>query len=97
MSEAPRSLRLDLWLYRTRFFKTRTLATVFASRGKVRINRFGAVRRAKNGAAQLLADDVLTFVQKQRIIMIKVLAMPMRRGPAAEAVQCYEPLEENHV
>ncbi len=97
MSEAACSLRLDLWLYRTRFFKTRTLATAFAAKGKVRISRFGSVRRAKNGAVQVLADDILTFAQKQRIIMIKVLAMPERRGPAVEAVLCYESLEEKHV
>jgi len=94
MSEAPSSLRLDLWLYRTRFFKTRTLASTFAAKGKVRISRFGVVRRAKNGAAQVLADDVLTFAQKQRVTMIKVLAMPERRGPATEAGQCYESLKE---
>ena len=29
--------------------------------------------------------------------MVKVLAMPMRHGPAVEAAQCYTPLEENHV
>jgi hypothetical protein len=29
--------------------------------------------------------------------MIKVMAMPKRRGPAVDAGQCYVPQEEKHV
>ena len=89
------TLRLDLWLYRTRFFKTRTLASTLAAKGRVRISRFGTVRRAKNGAAQINVGDVLTFAQKQTITMLKVLALPVRRGPAPEAMACYERLQDD--
>ncbi len=97
MSAGEATLRLDLWLYRTRFFKTRTLATAFAANRRVRIGRNGATRRTKNGAVQVHAGDVLTFGQEQRIITLKVLAMPIRRGSAIEAQACYQPQEETHV
>jgi ribosome-associated heat shock protein Hsp15 len=90
VSEKTDTIRLDLWLFRTRFFKTRTLSIAFAGKGKVRIQRHGVSRRAKSGAAAVHVDDVLTFAQKQNITTIKVLAMPVRRGPAPEATACYE-------
>ena len=90
MSQETDIIRLDLWLFRTRFFKTRTLSIAFAGKGKVRISRHGITRRVKSGAAQVHVDDILTFANNQTITTIKVLAMPMRRGPAVEARQCYE-------
>ena len=36
-SEAPDSVRLDLWLWAARFFKTRTLAKAAIETGKVEV------------------------------------------------------------
>jgi ribosome-associated heat shock protein Hsp15 len=88
------ALRLDLWLHRTRMFKTRTLATAFAAKGRVRITRHKVVRRAKGSATPVCVDDVLTFAQKQRIMVVRVLRLPTRRGSACEAVLCYAQLQE---
>ena len=41
----------------------------------------------------LKAGDILTFPQGSRIRVVRILTMPERRGPAAEARLCYEDLE----
>lgn len=79
-------MRLDKWLWQTRFFKTRGLATQRVARGKVRVNG----KLVKKPASSVGAGDVLTFVQGDRVRVIRVLALPERRGPAPEAALCYE-------
>ena len=81
--------RLDKWLWRARFFKTRTLATKICSGGRV---RSGGATVAK--AHHLVrVGDVLTFAQGRYIRVIKVLALGTRRGPATEARALYEDLK----
>jgi ribosome-associated heat shock protein Hsp15 len=38
------------------------------------------------------AGDVLTFPQARRVRVVRILALPPRRGPAPEAQACYEDL-----
>ena len=81
--------RVDKWLWRARFFKTRTLAAKICSGGRV---RSGGATVAK--AHHLVrVGDVLTFAQGRYIRVIKVLALGTRRGPAPEARTLYEDLE----
>ncbi len=78
--------RVDKWLWRARFFKTRTLAAKICSGGRV---RSGGATVAK--AHHLVrVGDVLTFAQGRYIRVIKVLALGTRRGPATEARALYE-------
>jgi ribosome-associated heat shock protein Hsp15 len=81
--------RLDKWLWQTRFFKTRGLAQRMCSAGKVRINS----QRVRKAHYALKAGDILTFTQGSRIRVVRILAMPERRGPAVEAQRCYEDVE----
>ncbi len=81
--------RVDKWLWRARFFKTRTLAAKICSGGRV---RSGGATVAK--AHHLVrVGDVLTFAQGRYIRVIKVLALGTRRGPATEARTLYEDLK----
>ncbi len=81
--------RVDKWLWRARFFKTRTLAAKICSGGRV---RSGGATVAK--AHHLVrVGDVLTFAQGRYIRVIKVLALGTRRGPATEARALYEDLK----
>ena len=73
--------RLDKWLWQTRFFKTRSLAQRMCNGGKIRINS----RRVRKAHYALKAGDILTFPQGSRIRVVRILAMPSRRGPAVEA------------
>ena len=83
------SQRLDRWLWFTRFFKTRSMASRFCVSGRLRVN---ATRVAKAHYG-LKVGDVLTFPKGTQIRVIKVLALGSRRGPAAEARTLYEDLE----
>lgn len=82
-------LRLDKWLWRARFFKTRSLAAKIAGRRKVRINRTLVTKphyRVRLG-------DVLTFPQGRDIRVVRILALGERRGSAPEARTLYEDIE----
>ena len=81
--------RLDKWLWRARFFKTRSLAAKVCSGGHVRSGG-AAVTKAHH---QVRVGDVLTFAQGRYIRVVKVLALGTRRGPASEARTLYEDLK----
>lgn len=81
-------LRLDKWLWHTRFFKTRTLAAAVCRSGKVRLNGHHVAK----ASATVSAGDILTFPRGDTIMVVKVLALGGRRGPASEAQTLYEDL-----
>ena len=88
MTQAPAKLRIDKWLWQARFFKTRSLAARQVSSGQVRING----TRAAKPAQTVAPDDVLTFAQSRRILVVRVILIGARRGPATEAQTLYEDL-----
>lgn len=77
-------IRLDVWLWRARFFKTRALAAKAAANG-LRVN---GLRTQKPGA-RVRPGDVVTFAQAAHIRVIEVVAPGARRGPAPEAQALY--------
>lgn len=83
-------MRLDKWLWHARFFKTRALSTKLVSSGKVRVN----ARRVSKPATSVGPGDVLTFPQAGLIRVVRVIAIGDRRGPAQEAQQLYENVED---
>jgi ribosome-associated heat shock protein Hsp15 len=88
-------MRLDVWLWRARFFKTRSLAaTAIADQG-LRIERQGQVRRVSKPAIEIAMGDILSFVSHGRTILIRIRSLPERRGPAPEAAATYESLLAN--
>lgn len=80
----PRA-RLDVWLWRARFFKTRALAAAAASGGKVRVN---GAKTVKPGLA-VKVGDALAIVRSGRVDAVEIQALGVRRGPAAEARTLY--------
>ena len=80
--------RLDRWLWFARVAKSRTLAAELVVLGKVRVNRVRAVKASQT----LRPGDVVTLVLAGRVLILKVLAPGIRRGPAAEARRLYQPL-----
>ena len=85
MNSSKDTLRIDRWLFYTRFFKTRTLAQASVAGGHVRINgeRAAPGSRAKCG-------DIIDVVRQRIPFRLTVTGIPRRRGPAAEARACYE-------
>ncbi|MEM1146838.1 MAG: RNA-binding S4 domain-containing protein [Pseudomonadota bacterium] len=93
MTEAERDTRLDIWLWRARFFKTRALATAHVARKGVRITRNGQTRKTDKAGQRVSAGDVLTFSKAKAIEMIEIIGVGERRGPAPEAQSLYRRLE----
>jgi ribosome-associated heat shock protein Hsp15 len=81
-------LRVDKWLWCARFFKTRSLAAAAVSGGKVHVNR----ERVKPSRL-VRPGDVLEITVGFDAVTVEVLAIPGRRGPAAEARLCYRESE----
>lgn len=94
MSEAP-SCRADVWLWRARFFKTRSMAARFVEDGRVRLTRAGQESRLDKSARPVKVGDQLVFAVGGRLIAVTVQALGERRGPPSEARALYSALAES--
>ena len=66
-TEPPASIRIDKWLWYARVFKTRTLASGFVAKGKVRVNK----QKVNKPGAAIRVGDVLTFVRGRNVRVYK--------------------------
>lgn len=82
------TMRLDVFLWFARLAKTRTVAQALACDGRFRISG----RSVDRPAAPVRVGDILTFAHHGRVRVLRVAALPARRGPASEAQGCYEEL-----
>jgi ribosomal 50S subunit-recycling heat shock protein len=85
--------RADVWLWRARFFKTRSLAAKFLDEGRVRLTRAGQETRLDKCARPVKVGDALVFALGGRLIAVTVAALGERRGPPAEARALYSALD----
>jgi ribosome-associated heat shock protein Hsp15 len=83
-------MRIDKLLWFLRLTKTRGTAQALVSQGHVRLNG-KRVERTAQGAAP---GDVLVLPLARGVVVVEVLALPDRRGPAGEAQRCYRVLDE---
>ena len=86
-SSAP-SVRLDLWLWAARFFKTRSLAKHAIDTGKIEIGG----PRAKPSLA-VRVNDALRIVRGEEIFEVDVRGLSDTRGPASVAQTLYAETE----
>jgi ribosome-associated heat shock protein Hsp15 len=86
--------RIDVWLWRARFFKTRSLAARNVEDGGVRLTRGGARSSVDKPSRAVRPGDVLAFAQGPRWLAVRVEALGERRGPAPEAWTLYSVMEE---
>ncbi len=82
-------MRLDRFLWFTRLAKTREVAQAMAAAGHLRING----RRVERAHTPVRIGNVLTFFKAGAVHVVRVEALPTRRGPAPEARLCYRDLE----
>ena len=83
-------LRLDKFLWFARIVKTRALAQQLAEQGRIRIQG----RIADKAHVPVRVGDVLSFALRGAVRVIRVEALPPRRGSAAEARLTYTELPE---
>lgn len=84
--------RIDVWLWRARFAKTRSLAAAMVERGAVRLTHHGLQTRLDKPSRSVHVGDRLVFALGGRLMDIEVLALGERRGPADEARALYSAL-----
>jgi ribosome-associated heat shock protein Hsp15 len=82
--------RIDKWLWHARFYRTRVLAQAAASRGLIRLNG----HRVEKSSVDVEPGDVLTLPKGREVVVIRVIGLAERRGPAPEAQRLYEILTE---
>jgi ribosome-associated heat shock protein Hsp15 len=84
------TLRLDKFLWFARIVKSRALAQTLAEEGRLRIS--GRVADRAHSAVRV--GDVLSFAMRGEVRVLRVEALPVRRGPPAEARTLYTELPE---
>ena len=92
-STRAEATRADVWLWRARFFKTRTLAADFIEEGRIRLTRAGHENRVDKPARSLKVGDALVFALGGKLIAVKIEALGERRGPPKEARLLYSKLD----
>lgn len=83
-------MRLDRFLFFIRLAKSRTLAQELIEQGHVRIDG----KRVAKTSVEVCAGQVIALPLHGRVRVIRVTALPSRRGPPPEARQHYEEIDE---
>jgi ribosome-associated heat shock protein Hsp15 len=81
-------MRLDRYLHCIRLVKSRTLAQSVIEAGHVRIDG----KRVEKPSEEVRVGSIVALPLHGHVRILKVLALPERRGPPPEARACYEEL-----
>jgi ribosome-associated heat shock protein Hsp15 len=85
------SLRLDKFLWFARIVKTRAQAQRLAEEGRLRIDG----RVIDRAHAPVRVGDVLSFALRGQVRVLRIEALPSRRGSPAEARLLYSDIHED--
>ncbi|SBV31240.1 RNA-binding S4 (fragment) [uncultured Sphingopyxis sp.] len=86
---AAGSIRLDKLLWFLRFARSRSIAQAMVAAGHIRLDG----RRVTRSSCAVHAGATLVLPVGERIEVIRLLTLPLRRGPAPEAQACYVRLD----
>ncbi len=81
-------MRIDRYLHCIRLVKSRTLAQAVVDTGHVRVDG----RRVEKPSDQVRVGSTVALPLRGEVRVLRVLALPERRGLASEARSCYEEL-----
>jgi ribosome-associated heat shock protein Hsp15 len=79
-------VRLDRYLHCIRLVKSRSLAQALIDGGRVRIDG----KRVEKPSEAVRVGSVIAFPLNDQVRVLRVTALPVRRGPAPEARTCYK-------
>lgn len=85
-------LRVDVWLWAARFFKTRNLAKQAIDGGRIDLNDVGC-----KPAKLLHVGDRLKISRGEERLEVEVLALSDKRGPASAAQMLYGETEPSRM
>lgn len=83
-------MRIDRYLHCIRLARSRTVAQSLIEAGHVRIDG----KRIAKPSEEVGVGSVIALPLNDRVRVLRVLSLPQRRGPAAEARECYAEIEE---
>ena len=86
---AAGSIRLDKLLWFLRFARSRSLAQAVVAAGHIRLDG----RRITRSSCAVHVGQTLVLPVGERIEVVRLLTLPVRRGSASEARACYQNLE----
>lgn len=78
-------IRIDKLLWLLRFVRSRSLAQAIVEAGHIRLEG----RRISRSSALVHAGQHLVIPLESGIVVMRLLKVPVRRGPAPEAQSCY--------
>ena len=81
-------MRVDRFLHCIRLVKSRTIAQSVIAEGHLRIDG----KRVEKASEEVRTGSVVALPLHGKVRILRVLALPERRGPPAEARACYEEL-----
>jgi len=84
-------LRIDRFLHCIRLVKSRTLAQALVEAGHVRIDG----KRVLKSSEEVRAGQIVALPLRGTVRVLRVVTLPERRGPPAEARTCYDELGAN--
>lgn len=79
------TMRLDVFLWYARLARSRALAAELTRSGGIRLDG----RRVERAHAPVRVGSVIGYVHSGSVRVLRVVALPHRRGPAAEAASLY--------
>lgn len=86
-------MRIDKFLWFARIVKTRSLAQHLAENGRLRLGG----RVIDRAHAVVRIGDVMSFAANGKVRVLRIEALPQRRGPPAEARLLYTDMDESPV
>ncbi len=82
------ALRLDKWLWYARLARSRSAAQALCESRRLRVDG----RVIDRSCARVRPGNVIAFPQDDKVVAVRVEALPSGRGPHAEARLAYTPL-----
>lgn len=92
VKEAPNTVRIDLWLWAARFYKTRALAKHAIETGKVEIEG-----QAVKASRLVKIQDQLHITRSNELFVITVIGISEKRGSASVAQILYVESDESRL
>ncbi|WP_239987490.1 RNA-binding S4 domain-containing protein [Sphingosinithalassobacter portus] len=89
MTEAADMMRVDRFLWYARLARTRSMAQAMAQKGTMRIDG----RRIERAHVPVRVGSVLAFPWNGAVRILRIEALPQRRGSPSEAALLYTSLE----
>src|SRR5688572_20190646 len=89
-TSSGRALRIDRYLHCIRLVKSRTLAQRLIDSGHLRIDG----KRVAKPSEPVWVGSTIALPLRDRVRVLRVTALPTRRGPASEARLCYTEIED---